>query len=71
MTAFAQNLRLLMVGLPTTIGPFAKSGDFYLLQSFYEDTRDRNALFFNTRIVRVTEALMFAGKLYTTLGAHP
>jgi hypothetical protein len=26
-------------------------------------------LFFNTRIVRVTEALMFAGKLYTALGA--
>jgi TIR domain len=46
-----------------------KNGDFYLLQSFFEDSRDRNALFFNTRIVRVTEALMFAGKLYTALGA--
>jgi hypothetical protein len=48
-----------------------KSGDFYLLQSFFEDTREKNALFFNTRIVRVTEALMFAGKLYTALGAAP
>jgi len=38
-----------------------KNGDFYLLQSFFEDSRERNALFFNTRIVRVTEALMFAG----------
>jgi hypothetical protein len=46
-----------------------KNGDFYLLQSFFEDSRERNALFFNTRIVRVTEALMFAGKLYTALGA--
>jgi TIR domain len=48
-----------------------KNGDFYLLQSFFEDSRERNALFFNTRIVRVTEALMFAGKLYTALGAAP
>ena len=48
-----------------------KSGDFYLLQSLFEDTREKNALFFNTRIVRVTEALMFASKLYTALGAAP
>lgn len=48
-----------------------KSGDFYLLQSFFEDKRAKNALFFNTRIVRVTEALMFASRLYTTLGAAP
>ena len=48
-----------------------KNGDFYLLQSLYEDTRGRDALFFNTRIVRVTESLMFAGKLYTALGAAP
>jgi TIR domain len=48
-----------------------KNGDFYLLQSFYEDTRDSGALFFNTRIVRVTEALMFASKLYAILGATP
>jgi hypothetical protein len=48
-----------------------KSGDFYLLQSFFEDQREKNALFFNTRIVRVTEALLFASKLYTALGAAP
>ncbi|MGY4286567.1 hypothetical protein ACVWXO_005787 [Bradyrhizobium sp. LM2.7] len=70
-TAFVQNYRLLMIGIPTIIGPFRKSGDFYLLQSLFEDARERNALFFNTRIVRVTEALMFAGKLYTALGAAP
>jgi hypothetical protein len=46
-----------------------KNGDFYLLQSLFEDTRDTNALFFNTRIVRVTETLLFASKLYTALGA--
>jgi hypothetical protein len=48
-----------------------KNGDFYLLQSFFEDSRERNALFFNTRIVRVTEALMFASKLFIALGAAP
>jgi hypothetical protein len=48
-----------------------KNGDFYLLQSLFEDMQDRNALFFNTRIVRVTEALMFASKLYNALGAAP
>jgi hypothetical protein len=48
-----------------------KNGDFYLLQSLFEDFRERNALFFNTRIVRVTEALMFADRLYSALGAAP
>ena len=48
-----------------------KNGDFYLLQSVFEDTRDREALFFNTRIVRVTETLMFASRLYGALGAAP
>jgi hypothetical protein len=48
-----------------------KSGDFYLLQSFFEDQREKNALFFNTRIVRVTEALLFASRLYSSLGAAP
>ena len=48
-----------------------KSGDFYLLQSFFEDKREKGALFFNTRIVRVTEALLFASRLYTSFGAAP
>jgi hypothetical protein len=48
-----------------------KNGDFYLLQNLFEDTRERNALFFNTRMVRVTEALMFADRLYSALGAAP
>lgn len=59
------------MGTPTDYWAVRKNGDFYLLQSLFEDSRERNALFFNTRIVRVTEALMFADKLYTALGAAP
>lgn len=47
------------------------TGDFYLLQSLFEDQRGENQLFFNTRIVRVSEALMFAANLYENLGAPP
>lgn len=49
----------------------ARNGDFYLLQNLFEDMRDEKKIFFNTRIVRVTEALMFAGGLYSNLGAPP
>jgi len=47
------------------------NGDFYLLQSLFEDSRDEKKIFFNTRIVRVTESLMFASKLYSALGVGP
>jgi hypothetical protein len=43
------------------------NGDFYLLQSLFEDSRASNKIFFNTRIVRVTEALLFAAELYQRL----
>lgn len=46
-----------------------KTGDFYLLQSLFEDTRAKDQLFFNTRIVRIAESLLFAGNLYANLGA--
>jgi hypothetical protein len=49
----------------------AKTGDFYLMQNLFEDMRDQKKIFFNTRIVRVTEALMFASGLYKHLGAPP
>ncbi len=49
----------------------AKNGDFYLLQNLFEDMRDENKIFFNTRIVRVTEALLFANGLYSKLGVPP
>lgn len=44
------------------------NGDFYLLQSLFEDQRTENQIFFNTRIVRITEALLFALNLYHNLG---
>src|SRR2546425_351709 len=47
------------------------NGDFYLLQSLFEDDRAEKKIFFNTRIVRVTESLMFASNLYSTLGVGP
>jgi hypothetical protein len=46
-------------------------GDFYLLQSLFEDSRQPQCIFFDTRIVRVTESLMFSEKLYKKLGASP
>jgi hypothetical protein len=46
-------------------------GDFYLRQSLFEDQRTTNAIFFDTRIVRVTESLMFAERLYRNLGVPP
>ncbi len=47
------------------------NGDFFLLQSLFEDMRRPNEVFFDTRIVRVTECLMFAQNLYTKLGVGP
>ena len=43
-------------------------GEFYLLQSLFEDMRSNGKIFFNTRMVRVAEALMFAARLYRELG---
>lgn len=45
------------------------NGDFYLLQDLFEDGRDPTKIFFNTRIVRVAESLLFARNLYSNLGA--
>jgi len=44
------------------------NGDFYLLKSLFEDEQQPNQIFFNTRIVRITEALLYCGRLYTRLG---
>jgi hypothetical protein len=40
------------------------TGDFYLLQSLFEDVRTADRIFFNSRIVRVAEAFLFAANLY-------
>jgi hypothetical protein len=47
------------------------NGDFYLLQSLFEDQRSSGEIFFDTRIIRVTEGLMFAENLYKKFGAPP
>ena len=48
-----------------------KDGVFYLLKSLFEDVRKPGYIFFNTRIVRITEALLYAVRLYTSLKISP
>jgi hypothetical protein len=44
-------------------------GDYFMVQSLFEDQRGHSdRIFFNTRIVRVTEAIIFCGRLYDRLG---
>lgn len=45
-----------------------KNGDFYLLQNYFEDQRVDGKIFFNTRIVRVTESLLFLKNMAHRLG---
>ena len=45
-----------------------QNGSFYLLKSIFEDDRKPKHIFFNTRIVRITEVLMYANNLYTAFG---
>lgn len=40
---------------------------FFLLQSLFEDTRGDQLVFFDTRIVRVTETLLYLARLYNQL----
>ena len=44
------------------------NGDFYLAQNLFEDERDPSAIFFNTRMVRVAEALLYCKNVYSNLG---
>jgi hypothetical protein len=44
-----------------------RNGDFYLLQNLFEDSRKPDALFFNTRMVRVAEALLHCRNLFNGL----
>lgn len=48
-----------------------RNGDFYFLGSLFEDASDPSKLFFNTRIVRVTETLLYCARLYARLGVDP
>ena len=45
----------------------SKNGDFYLLKSIFEDERKENTIFFNIRIVRITETLLYSARLYSGL----
>jgi len=44
-----------------------KDGTFYLLKSLFEDKSKPGHIFFNTRIVRITEALLYSVRLYSEL----
>ena len=48
-----------------------RNGDYYLRKSLFEDLQDPTAIFFNTRIVRNTELLLYALRLYDKLGIDP
>ena len=47
-----------------------KNSAFYLLKSIFEDERSENTIYFNTRIVRITETLLYLSKLYSALGVN-
>ncbi len=44
------------------------NGGFFLYKSIFEDSRGPNNIFFNTRIVRITETLMYLRNLYSAIG---
>lgn len=48
-----------------------RNGDFYSKKSLFEDKRDPEAIFFNTRIIRTTEAVLYALRLYEKLEIDP
>jgi hypothetical protein len=45
-----------------------RNGDFYMLKSLFEDSRDASKIFFDTRINRVTELFLYCARLYDRLG---
>jgi len=45
-----------------------RSGEFYWRGTLFEDDRSKGQIFFDTRIVRVTESLLYCGRLYGALG---
>lgn len=48
-----------------------RDGTFYLLKNLFEDMRKPDYIFFNTRIVRITEALLYSVRLYSGLNVPP
>lgn len=48
-----------------------KDGLFYLLKSLFEDFENQGYIFFDTRIVRITEALLYSVRLYSGFNVPP
>lgn len=46
------------------------NGDFYLAQNLFENERDPNLIFFNTRMIRTAEALLYCRNLYNNLAVE-
>ncbi len=46
-----------------------RTGDFYMLQSLFEDERQPGSIFLDTRIIRATELLLFLARCYARLEA--
>jgi hypothetical protein len=44
------------------------NADFYFLGSLFEDERTENTMWFDTRIMRITETFLFCYRLYKALG---
>ncbi|MGC2270892.1 MAG: hypothetical protein WA539_02855 [Candidatus Sulfotelmatobacter sp.] len=45
------------------------NGDFFFLGSLFEDERAKDAIWLDTRVMRVTETFLFCYRLYKALGA--
>lgn len=45
-----------------------KNGDFFMLKSLFEDSHDTSKIYFDTRIIRVTELFLYCARLYDRLG---
>lgn len=48
-----------------------RNGDYYLLKTIFEDGREPSKLYFDTRIIRVTETLIYCARLYSRLEVDP
>ncbi len=48
-----------------------RNGDFFTTISYFEDERKPGHIFFNTQIVRITEALLYCARLYSNLDVDP
>jgi hypothetical protein len=48
-----------------------RNGSFYLLQSLPEDNSNRNAIYFDKRITRVAETVLYSGRIYNRWGVLP